>query len=461
MKLPRWLRFKAEPDGKKIASMRHDGGVRSFPDLFTPGTKINYAEKIGDGLSSSVLMPPLNWVMRNFPMAPPVVEKFENGEWRRVPDHSILRLLQRPNRFYGGRELWMATALEFCFGNAYWLKVRDAAGRVTELWWVPSNTMRPRWPKDGSQYISHYEYRPTGSHWTAARFSEGMTVLERGSGERGSGSAIEVPVEDVVHLRFGLDPRNVRLGLSPLGALVREIYTDDEAANFASVILQNLGVIGVIIAPKEKGLASRDDVRETKEYLEQHFTGDKRGKTLALGQPTDVHLLQYNLQAFDLSPLRDVSEERVCAALGVPAAVVGFGTGLQTTKVGATMRELRRMAWTDGLIPLQDAIADQLTTQLLSDFDDADNLRLRFDYNVVPALMEDQAEKHARVRADYLAGIIKRSQAKQALGYPVEEGDEVYSQPTNMVLLQPGAAQGLSRDELPGVEDDADRAMSA
>jgi hypothetical protein len=45
----------------------------------------------------------------------------------------------------------------------------------------------------------------------------------------------------------------------------------------------------------------------------------------------------------DLSALRNVAEERVCAALGVPAAVVGFGTGLEQTKLGATMRELRQL----------------------------------------------------------------------------------------------------------------------
>lgn len=447
MRLPRWLRLAPSRDGARKVDAKALGITRSDPGRFSdllPGAQIDYAARVGDGLSSSVLTPPLNWIARNFPMAPPVVEQSVAGEWRRVPTHPVLELLRSPNPYYSGRELWMATALEFCFGNAYWLKVRDGDGTVRELWWLPSSTIRPRWPTDGSVYIDHYEYRPGGT-LLSPRFDAGMTVVQ------GSlGPSIKLPVQDVVHFRFGLDPRNPRVGLSPLGALVREIYTDDEAANFASVILKNLGIIGVIIAPKERGLASRDDVRQTKEYIEQHFTGERRGKTLALGQPTDVHVLQYNLQGFDLSPLRDVSEERVCAALGIPAAVVGFGTGLQTTKVGATMREMRRMAWTDGLIPLQEAIADQVTTQLLPEFGDASTLRIRFDYGSVPALMEDQAEKHARVRADYLAGIIKRSQAKQALGYPVEEGDEVYSQPTNMLLLQPEAARGLTGGENAG-----------
>lgn len=383
--------------------------------LLLPGTKLNYAREVGDGLGSSVVAPPLNWIARNFSQAPPLVERLRKDEWGAVREHPLTDLLSTPNPFYGGRELWMATAVEFSFGgNAYWLKIRNATGDVVQLWWVPSAMMTPRWPTDGSTFISHYDYTPAGRQ-------------------------LRAEVDDVVHLRHGLDPRNHRLGLAPLGALVREIFTDDQAANFTSVILKNLGIIGVVISPKERGLASKEDLEATKRYLLENFTGDKRGEPLALGQPTDVQLLQYNLQGFDVSPLRDVAEERVCAALGIPAAVVGFGTGLQTTKVGATMREMRRMAWTDAIIPMQESIAAQVARQLLAGFESRpERARLRFDLGAVPALMEDTNEKHARVRADYLAGMIKRGQAKRELGYPVDAEDEVYAQPMNVVLLRPG-----------------------
>ncbi len=408
--------------------------------MLLPGTRINYAKEVGDGLGSSVLMPPLNWIMRNVSQAPPVVERLRKDEWSEVREHALTELLREPNPFYGGRELWMATALEFAFGgNVYWLKIRNAAGAVVQLWWIPSAMILPKWPTDGSVYVSHYEYQP-------------------------GGRTIKVAVEDLVHLRHGLDPRNPRLGLAPLGAMVREVFTDDQAANFQSVILRNLGIIGVVIAPKERGLATKEDVEATKAYLLKHFTGDKRGEPLALGQPTDVHLLQYNLQGLDVSPLRDVAEERVCAALGIPAAVVGFGTGLQTTKVGATMREMRRMAWTDGVIPLQDVIAAQVGRQLLAEFEARpERVRVRFDLSAVPALMEDTNEKHARVRADYLAGVIKRAQAKRELGYPVETEDEVYAQPTNVVLLRPGEVptQSAAPGGGDGTEPDDPKARAA
>jgi HK97 family phage portal protein len=413
---------------KALTSMVHgNGGLPLMggmlpTDKLLPDTKIDYAKEVGDGLSSSVLMAPLNFIMRTFPEAPAVVERRSGDQWNLVHDHALTKLLRRPNPFYGGLQLAMATVLDLSFGEAYWLKIRNTAGEVIQLWWAPRMMMTPRWPTDGMTFISHYDYSA-------------------------GGRTIPIEPRDVVHFRFGLDPRNIRHGLSPLGSLVRDVMMDDQAATFATAILKNLGVIGVVISPKTgNGMSApaTGAVKETKQFVHEHFTGENRGKTLALGAPTDVELLQYNMQGFDVSPLRDVSEERVCAALGIPAAVVGFGTGLQQTKVGATMKEMRQLAWTGGLMPMQRIIAEEIDRSLLPGFEgDEDQIlvdaRMRFDTTQVRALWEDTADKHDRVRKDYLAGIARRSEARRETGRPVAEdgSDDVYVQPVNVVQLGP------------------------
>jgi hypothetical protein len=109
-------------------------------------------------------------------------------------------------------------------------------------------------------------------------------------------------------------------------------------------------------------------------------------------------LLQYNLQGFDVGPIRDISEERVCAALAIPAAVVGFGTGLQQTKVGATMREMVKLAWQGGIEPNQAIMADELDRSLLPEFQkNIDLFRTHFDTSQVEALAESPTEKTTRV----------------------------------------------------------------
>ena len=418
---------------KALTEMRHDSG-RSLLTMLMPGTEFNYEKEFGDGLQSSVLAAPLNWIQRTFPEAPPIVEQLDRAEqWEAVADHALTKRLTEPNPFYSGRILWMATILDFAWGNAYWLKIRNDAGQVVQLWWVPRSTIEPMWPNDGKTFISHYEYRPGSQR----------------------GVPIPLKVEDVVHFRFGLDPRNPRLGLSQLGSLIREVAIDDQAANFAASVLRNLGIIGVVINPKEPNtVGSKDAVEEVKKYLQEHFTGDKRGQALALGAPTDVNLLQYNLQGFDVSPIRDVSEERVCAALGIPAAVVGFGTGLQQTKVGATMRELRQLAWTGGIIPMQEIIADEVNRSLMPEFQESAGARMRFDTSKVRALWEDTNEKHDRIRKDVMAGILPVDQGQALLGYPKDEDRAVYLQPVNLLQLADGSMATVAPAPGQGGTDD-------
>jgi hypothetical protein len=145
---------------------------------------------------------------------------------------------------------------------------------------------------------------------------------------------------------------------------MREVYIDDQAANFTAAILKNLGIIGVIFSPKD-GTIPKEEAEALKAYVQANFTGDKRGQAMMFTGAMDAQLLQYNLQGFDVGPIRDIVEERVSAALAIPAAVIGFGTGLQQTKVGATMREMVKLAWQGGIEPNQAIMADELDRSLL------------------------------------------------------------------------------------------------
>src|SRR5690606_1589441 len=194
--------------------------------------------------------------------------------------------------------------------------------QVIGMWYMPHFLVEPKWPADGSAFITHYEYRPDPG-----------------------GKPINLLPRDVVHFRFGLDPRNVRTGMTAVKPLLRAVFTAEEAANFSASSLRNMGVPGGVIAPKSsESLPSKEDVKAMKEYMKSAFTGNQRGEWLVLGTPTETSAFGFDPQALMLGNLRDIAEERVCAALGVPAAVVGFGSGLQSTKVGATMKELRKEA---------------------------------------------------------------------------------------------------------------------
>lgn len=362
-----------------------------------PGSTINFDAEVKGGMRSSVVTSALCWMMRTFPEAPLVTQKMVEEKWETQSRHDLTDLLRRPNPEYNSIVLWQATIMDFCFGEAYWLKVRNGAGDVVELWWIPRGLIRPMPdPKTGRLWF--YQYTP------------------------GFQAVMQLDPSDVVHFRFGRDPNNLLRGFSPLAAVMREVYTDDQAANFTAAILKNMGVIGVILAPdKGAGMIKKDDLSALKAEVQQNFTGDKRGSAMVMSGPMKAQVLQYNLSGFDVGPIRDIAEERVCAALGIPAAVIGFGTGLQQTKVGATMREMVKLAWQGGIEPNQRAMSDELDRSLLSEFQKRDlAFRTHFDTTQVEALTESPIEKTDRVVKLLDSNIIKYGQAQRELGYPVD-----------------------------------------
>lgn len=369
-----------------------------------PRTDFGYDRSVHGGLESNVVMSPVNWLTRNFTEAELAAQSRVDGKWEPIPEHPLVERVTRPNPFYGGNLLWTATLTSVLLdGNGYWMKVRSRLREVVQLWYLPHFLVTPKFPRDGSEFISHYEFRP-----------------------RFGGELIELDVEDVVHFRHGLDPNNVRMGLSPVKPILREVFTDEEAANFSASILRNMGVPGGIIAPKDASQApSREEIQEMKEYMKSGFTGDRRGEWLVLGKPTETSQFGFDPGQLMLHNLRDIAEERVCAALGIPAAVVGFGAGLQQTKVGATMRELVRLARVNAVEPTQNSTARQLTRQLMPDFEpEPTQVRAVFDNRNVAMFQEDLSDVAKRASLLFREGVISRDEARDMVNMAPSGDDE-------------------------------------
>lgn len=394
-----------------LTQMRHAAQSLFFGGLLKR-TRFDYAREVGDMLDASVVMAPIMWLQRALPEANLAMrERVQGGKIEPVEEHDLLELIRNPNPFYGDIALWAATILSFCIdGNAYWIKVRDLSGRVVELWYVPHWMIEPKAGLDGSEFLSHYEYSP-------------------GTGY----GRMDLPPGDVVHFRNGLNPRDLRRGIAPLYSAIREIFADMESSNFVASLLRNMGVPGVVISPKAGAMPTPEDVEATKTWFQQTFSGDGRGGTLVMGAPTDVQPYGFNPQQMNLSEARDVAEERVCAALGIPAAVVGFGAGLQATKVGATMEEMRKLAWHNGVLPLGRALVDELQRSLLPDFEKPGRgkrrLELFWDTDEVLALSEDEDKQIERKLKEFESGAITLYDYLTETGRDADDSHKYYLRP--------------------------------
>ena len=374
------------------------------------------AKAVGDGTASDILMTPIRWLQRAMAEAPWVAKDIK-GEV--LPKSELIKLLERPNPFYAGDVLLAGTTLSMSLaGNAYWVVAMNDQGIPVEIWYAPHTNVEPKWPdSDSKKFITHYNYTVAGS-------VEHIPPLDQfGNDEIEEGINLTEGLA-IIHFREGVDLDNLRLGQSPLKGLLREVWTDGEAAAFTGQLLKNNGIPGVIISPADKeATLTPEEGKAAKDAINAEYTGTGRGKALVMLGPTKVEQFGFSPKELDLSPLRNISEERVTAALGVPAAVVGFGAGLQQTKVGATMKELRQLAWSNGVIPLQQTIAGEVSRSLAPKFEVA---LVEFDLTTVEALRENQDTKANRVDKLWRSGIITRAEARTAVGHESDDADKVY-----------------------------------
>jgi HK97 family phage portal protein len=394
---------------KKLTQMWHGGGNAWFGFALGGKGRKNYRPEVGSLLDASVVMAPVQWVQRALPEAKLEVKRTNRkGEVEVVKDHPMLALIQRPNDFYADIVLWWGIILSLLIdGNAYVMIVRNGYGQPAELWYIPHWMMEPKRVAGRGNFIDHYLYSPGG----------GVVPLE-------------VDPEDVIHVRHGINPNNQMKGIAPLDSAIREIFMDNESSEFVSALLGNMGVPGVVISPKGGAMVAADDVAATKAWFTEQFGGSNRGKPLVMGAPTDVSPYGFNPQQMNMSESRDVAEERVCALIGVPAAVVGFGAGLQSTKVGATMKEMREQAWQNGVLPYALLIADELQRSLLPLFKKADGLTVEWNTDGVKALQEDEDKRTERWGKRLASGAIT--------GMEADDSHKIYLRPINLMEVPEG-----------------------
>ena len=441
--LPRLTRYRA---ALKALTIRFPGSRSSgFGDSssstiggwqiqnFSKAISTNFAREIGDPLNSSLLMVGIQYAMGALSEPSFLIgANDKEGKFERIDGHPLLERLSAPNPHHSLAELWGLWAFSWLIdGNAYWYQgERDRRSRPMSIWPIPHWCLEPRW--SGTDFISYYEYKP------------------------GDGSTSRIPVEDVVHFRNGLDPRNTRKGLSPLRAAMMEVYTDLQALAFSAMLLKNLGVPPFAIMPKEfpemreadattENMEQPDiDVVGIKQAVMRKLTGKNRGEPLIFDAPFEIKTLGIEPRKMSLDTHHEIPESRVAALLGIPGIMLGFLYGSKYGQARASWGEAREQATEVFLVPTWGRFCATVHRQMLWQYEKperAAQLILKPDLSTVKALEEDENEKHKRAREDWSAGLITRYDAKTSLGMSADETDKVY--------LIPGKAQLVKQDGSP------------
>lgn len=421
---------------------RYGGWGWSRIRLFLPGARFDWEREAADLWMNSVVALGIAWLGNRLPRPKLQLCKIaRNGDLQPIGRSALVDLWSRPNPFYDRRTLEKACGLSLIVdGNAYIYKVRDRMGRVCQLWWIPQYRCLPTWPGDGSKYIDGYRV------WLDT-------------------AVYHLPPEDVLHIRDGIDPRNERLGLSPLRACIREVCTINNEASFTAGLLKNSGVPGLMIVPDQQGnVPVRPDAagaERLKERIRDSFQGDNTGDAVVLAGSYKVVPVGFTPEQMALDKLPQASQARIAAAVGVAAMSLGLP---DPGKTYSNLGEANRTSW-GTIVAMQELIAEAIRMDLLLeniqgngvDAKPVDPLDfvVRYDYSHIQELQESLDSLHKRVRDDFAADLITKNEAREETGRdPDPDGDVYYSE------IKAAAAPKIPGDEEPPALPPPDKSLA-
>ena len=388
-------------------------------------------DEMGDGLGNSAVTACLNVLATSFAEPSLKVYKKIDGGKELQQNHPMEILMQRPNEFLSGNSLahYIVTSLS-AHGDAFLLKVRNRQGNVVQLVPLMPNYVKVR--GNERELITHYEYHAVKQNNTLTQ------------------DYIELPRENVVHVRQGMDPDDHRRGFAPLRTVLRELAGDEAAGQFAVALLHNMAVPGVILSPKDDtmGGPSREEAEAIAQAFKSKFSGANRGAPMIMTGAMDVDVVSFTPEQLNLTALRRLPEERVSSVLGVPAILAGLGAGLDAATYNNT-KELREFFTEQKMIPLWNAVAAELTHQLLhTEFENNDySMVCGYDLEEVRALASDKKDSVLTMNSGVQGGFVTIAEARKTLGLDADDSHEVFLRPLNMVAVPVGETGVMTQNE--------------
>lgn len=346
-----------------------------------------------------------------------------------VADHPANAIIQRDT------SEWLTT-LQFrlalrwgldTWGDYYAVKIRGGGGSVIDnttgvllgLWGIPGDSMMPARRRGAPAPITHYVW------------------------DIGGGKTLDVPLENVVHWRNGVDPRNPLVGLGPLRLIAREVLTDTEADAFVHFFLRNSGVPGLVFSPADGQVFGQPLMESIKNSVSARTSGAHRGDVFVLPTSARVEQFQFDPGAMDLGPVWRHTESRIAAVLGWPAFLAGLQVGQELKYSNA--REAREAATETTLLSHWQQDGQVWDRALRGAFRLRPDEYIAHDWLNVRALQDDMQLAWQREAEQLDRGVLTRDEWRAARGWgDLPEGDNglLVGDKANIIALIQAVGEG-------------------
>lgn len=334
-------------------------------------------------------------VSQNAAAVPWVVTHGRGRHKRRLHDHALLRLLERPNPLQGGAEFFAALyGFYLIAGNAY----IEGAGPMlradappAELW-----TLRPdrMCIVAGAQGLPQaYRYSLNGRHMDFA--VDALTGRAR-----------------VLHVK-AFHPLDDWYGMSPLDAAAFSIDQHNEAGKWNAALLQSSArPSGALVYrpqhPDASDALSDAQRAQLQEEMTRYFSGgENAGRPLVLEGGLDWRDMSLSPKDMDWLAGRDVSARDIALAFHVPPQLVGISDSMTF----ANFEQARLALFDDAILPLLDQTKDALNGWLAPLY--GDDVAIDYDTDGIEALAPRRERTWARITA---ATFMTDDEKRQAVG---------------------------------------------
>lgn len=350
---------------------------------------------------NSVFFAAVRTLAFSFPAPPLMVYADDSDSAEPLPNHPLRRLLASPNPDQGevmmraAAIVWMAIG-----GSVYIHKERNARGQVIALrtYHDGNITVVPAADPNSDSWISHYVF--TGR--------DGVQTV--------------IPRDDIIHVQWPTpDALQPWMSQPPLLAVARELDADNEASRYVATLLANDAMPRTIITPSADSGLTPDEKARVRDLFVARHGGSNRGGVEVIDFGAKIERLSLDMDELSFAALHDISEQRICAALGVPPSVAGLGDD----PTYSNAEEAHYRYTVDTLAPLWRLFESQIQSQLVPDF--GGDIYVRHDLSRVAAFREDVDAKAVRTYSGYQAGLIGFREARAAIGLnPDPEPNELF-----------------------------------
>lgn len=417
---------------------RGNGNLLAMLSKKLPSSNRDWVREAGDLSLNSIIAICTRWYLINFNQVDFYAYRDVNGQKTKI-QNDVIDLIKDP---MPGSALpsyvWGNFIQDYLLlGNAYLRKIRGVGNSVIALEYLAADCIRPK--GDSKNAITEFIYTANSNEYSIKK-------------------------ENIIHWRFGRDTEDIRLGRSPITSLLREIASDNQASSTAYGLIKNGALPSIILGPDASDVSvdlSPDDLRQIKEKLRQDFSGDQSGGIAVMSGPYKMDRVSFSPSELDLSEIRRLPEQRIPAALGLNALVLGLGAGLDKSSY-SNYQQSQSQAYEDGLLPLCDSLCEALNSYLLIEFNAKPGDYIDYDVSGIKALKEDEYQNAEKAVSLYNAGIISRADAKRMVNLEFDGEDEsTYFGAITSTPEIPQTAKSISFKYFPtdGMKEAAARAL--